>query len=209
MEPTDSLRYDETLDDFSQLHSIRQNNPKSEPSDIESVGLAPAADDDGFYLVKDIEARRFCSGRWEFFCSFQGYPRSENMWLPYSSLNAWCQEYADKLFNLDDNDRMIPVPNAEQQHAVDEALRATRLISYNKQLLTHCSDCSDSDSDDFDPDYTVATPKRRKRISVPTTAKKNNNRNIKSKQNQRRRNKKTAELRENKRQRQANNSKPH
>ena len=205
MEPTDSLRYDETLDDFSQLHSIRQKNLKSEPSDIGSVGLPPAADDDGFFLVEDIEARRFCCGRWEFFCRFQGYPRSENMWLPYSSLNAWCQEYADKLFNLDDNDRMIPVPSAEQQHAVDEALRATSLISYNKQYLTHSSDCSDSESDDLDPDYTLATRTRTKRIPVAKTAKKRNNKNIKGKQTPLRRKKKTAELRENKRKTQASN----
>jgi hypothetical protein len=123
-----NLSDNKTNDALLPKHNTRPFN------DMNSAGIAPGPDEEGYYFVEDILSRRYGDGQWEFLCSFKGYSETDNMWLPYSNLNPWCQKYALKLFGIDGNDRKLPIPTRKQQSAVNAALRESREKTYTRHM---------------------------------------------------------------------------
>jgi hypothetical protein len=137
-EPTDYLPYVPEDDD-----------PPLGPIDMTSAGIAPEPDDDGFYFVEEIEGRRFCPSKnqWLFHCSFKGYPRSQNMWLPFSYLNSWCQNYIIERFTHSGRAAKLPTPTEEQQRAVNDALLESRKRTEKRNEENKYKEDPDSESE--------------------------------------------------------------
>jgi hypothetical protein len=134
-------------DNYLPYNASKDKPPPLSDVDLVSDGNEPGPDADGFFDVEKIEGRRFRKNTWQFYVKFQGYSRAHNMWLPFSYLNDWGQNYVIERFTHKCTSDQLSKPTKEQQMAVDAALHYSSTKTQQRNAKEKYKDYSDSESD--------------------------------------------------------------